>query len=85
MDPSEALKWLENKWPFIEEHAHPFVRMKTRVLRARLRFDLEENIEGAAEDAQAALEFCQARNVDSVWSREAGEIFGWIRRHSPQG
>ncbi len=71
MEPSEALKQIEENWAFIKEHAHPFDRTRMRVLRAGLTSDTKE----AAKDAKEAMEFYQEREVDSVWSREAEEIW----------
>lgn len=74
LNPRQAFESLSNSWSLIQEHLNVFEREKARVLRARLRLEVENDAEGAAEDAQTALDFYRKGDVDSRWSREAEEI-----------
>lgn len=74
LDPHRAFTSLRDDWPVIQEHLYGFERMRANVLRARLRLEVENDSEGAAEDAQTALDFYRKGDVDSRWSREAEEI-----------
>lgn len=42
---------------------------------------MEGDAEGAADDAQKALNFYRERDVDSRWSREAEEILEKAQAH----
>jgi tetratricopeptide (TPR) repeat protein len=72
--PNHAHEALSESWQFIMDHANAFERAESHVLRARLRLEVEDDAEGAAEDARTALDFYRPRDVDSRWSREAEEI-----------
>ncbi len=81
LDPRRALNILRNSWSVIQEHGHAFENTRAYVLRARLRLEVENDAEGAAEDAQKALDFYRERDVDSRWSREAEEILERAQAH----
>jgi len=81
VDPSQALEVLRNDWPFLQEHVDAFEKMRAHVLRARLRLEVENDAEGAVEDAQKALDFYRERDVDSRWYREAEEILEKAQTH----
>jgi tetratricopeptide (TPR) repeat protein len=81
LDPRRALNILSDSWSLIQEHPNVFERKRTLVLRARLRLEVENDTEGAAEDAQKALDFYQEHEVASRWSREAEEILEKAQTH----
>ena len=80
-DSQQALDTLQEQWSFIQEYRNAFEKVEAHVLRARLRLEVENDAEGAAEDAQNALDFYRERNVDSRWSREAEEILEKAQAH----
>jgi len=73
-NPEQALDDLRSEWSLILENPNDFKNIRAYVLRARLRLKVENDAEGAVEDAQKALDFYRERVVDSRWSREAEEI-----------
>lgn len=73
-DPHQAIRSLRSKWSFIQDHLQGFERIRAYVLRAHLRLEVENDAEGAIEDAKTALDFYRRDDVDSRWSREAKEI-----------
>ena len=86
LDPQQAFAFLQERWVLIQENVDAFERMEAHVLRARLRLEVENDVEGAAEDARKALDFYRERDVDSRWSREAEEILERAQTHEePQG
>lgn len=81
LDSEQALDALSEAWTLIQECVDAFRKMRAHVLRARLRLEVENDAQGAAEDAQKALDFYQERDVDSRWSREAEEILEKTQAH----
>ncbi len=80
LDHRQALKILRKRWDLIQENVDAFEKMEAHVLRARLRLEVEDDAEGAADDAQTALDFYRERDVDSRWSREVEEILEKAQR-----
>jgi tetratricopeptide (TPR) repeat protein len=74
IDPHRAFSSLRDDWSLIQEHLSGFEKMRAHVLRSRLRLKVGNDAEGAAEDAQKALDFYRKGDVDSRWSREAEEL-----------
>ena len=82
LNPTLALSFADDVWETVTNNANAFERARAQVLRARLRA-AHGDPEGAATDAQAALDLYRPNSVDSRWSREAEAILREVQATTP--